>query len=452
MHSQLTAQRAKSLPLGSALSRCGLIMLVLVASACTSGSSTTTTPTPARGAPTPSGPIKHIVFLVKENRTFDNYFGTYPGVNGVRVARDSSGLLVPLQHEQDVIAGDIDHSSGAAKQAYDNGKMDGFDQLPFFSAHTSRSQRPRGPYDNNSLTQFYQSDIPNYWTYARNFVLGDHMFSSLMGPSFPNHLYTIAAQSGGAIDNPQTNGQAWGCDLAGEQVQIKATDGSTTLGNACFNFTTLADELDSKGYSWHYYAPPSGSDEGYIWSSFDAIKHIRYGPDWKYVVPTEQFLSDAAKGSLPTVSWIATPFNVSEHPLTSVCIGENWTVQMLNALMQGPDWSSTAVFLTWDDFGGFYDHVPPQHIDTYGLGFRVPLLIISPYAKKNAIDHTPYEFSAMLRFAEDILGLSTLTSRDKRANTMMGAFDFTQSPRSPLVLRQRTCNVTTASEETNYED
>jgi phospholipase C len=146
-------------------------MLVLVASACTSGSSTTTTPTPARGAPTPSGPIKHIVFLVKENRTFDNYFGTYPGVNGVRVARDSAGLLVPLQHEQDVIAGDIDHSSGAAKRAYDNGKMDGFDQLPFFSAHTSRSQRPRGPYDNNSLTQFYQSDIPNYWTYARNFVL-----------------------------------------------------------------------------------------------------------------------------------------------------------------------------------------------------------------------------------------------------------------------------------------
>ena len=125
---------------------------------------------------------------------------------------------------------------------------------------------------------------------------------------------------------------------------------------------------------------------------------------------------------------------------------------MLNALMQGPDWSSTAVFLTWDDFGGFYDHVPPQQIDSYGLGYRVPLLIISPYAKKNSIDHTQYEFSSMLRFAEDELGLPTLTNRDKRANNMMDAFDFTQSPRSPLILQQRICKAAFASQKTNYED
>ena len=447
MPARMTAQHGESLPHGSLIYRCALVGLVLFLSACSTGSSTTATPTPAPAARIPSGPIQHIVFLVKENRTFDNYFGTYPGANGARFATDSTGKLVPLEHEQDVLAGDIDHSSAGARLAYNHGKMNGFDRLTFSAPQTSQ-----GPYSNHSLTQFYQSDIPNYWAYAHNFVLGDHMFSSLMGPSFPNHLYTVAAQSGGAIDNPASNGPAWGCDMADEQVPIQASDGSTSLGNACFNFTTLADELDAKGYSWRYYAPPSGSDVGYIWSSFDAIKHIRYGQDWKYVVPTEQFLSDAAKGLLPTVSWIATPFNVSEHPLASVCGGENWTVQILNTLMQGPDWSSTAVFLTWDDFGGFYDHVPPQQIDSYGLGFRVPLLVISPYAKKHSIDHTPYEFSSMLRFAEDTLGLPTLTNRDQGANPMMGAFDFTQSPRSPLVLQQRTCKVAFTSQETSYED
>src|SRR5215472_13837419 len=158
MHSQLTAQRGKSLPLGSVLSRCGLIGLVLFVSACTTGSSTTATPTPVPTSHSPSGMIKHIVFFVKENRTFDNYFGTYPGAHGARFAMDSAGKLVPLQHEQDVLAGDIDHSSAAARQAYDNGKLDDFDQLASFSAQTGQPLQSHSPYSNNSLTQFYQSD------------------------------------------------------------------------------------------------------------------------------------------------------------------------------------------------------------------------------------------------------------------------------------------------------
>lgn len=403
----------------------------------------------------PKGPIKHIVFFVKENRTFDNYFGTYPGANGATTAMDSQGKVVPLQHERDQIP-DIDHSSNGAIQAYDQGKMDRFDQLSSQAA----GKHPTGTYSNNSLTQLQQSDIPNYWSYAQNYVLGDAMFSSLMGPSFPNHLYTIAAQSGGAINNPRTdknigslkNAQkGWGCDIQNQKVQVKDSSGSTSLQEACFNFKTLADELDGKHYSWKYYAPPSGKS-GYIWSSFDAIKHIRYGPDWKFVVPTEQFMTDAARGALPTVSWIVTPGQVSEHPPASVCTGENWTVQMLNSLMQGPDWSSTAVFLTWDDFGGFYDHVAPQQVDGYGLGFRVPLLVISPYAKKGYIDHTQYEYSSMLRFAEDQLGLAPLTNRDKGANNMSAAFDFTQSPRAPLVLQQRICNLSMNYKNPNYDD
>jgi phospholipase C len=147
-----------------------------------------------------------------------------------------------------------------------------------------------------------------------------------------------------------------------------------------------------------------------------------------------------------------TPAQYSEHAPASVCVGENWTVKMLNALMKSSLWSSSAVFLTWDDWGGFYDHVPPQQIDGYGLGFRVPLIVISPYAKKGYIDHTQYEFSSMLRFAEDELSLPTLTSRDRRANDMMNAFDFNQSPRPPLILKQRTCKVAFTYTNPDYDD
>lgn len=395
----------------------------------------------------PANPIQHIVFFVKENRTFDNYFGTYPGANGATTALDSEGKIVPLHHEQDQVP-DINHSWEAARMAYDNGRMDRFDLI----SSNGPGHKKGDPYANNSLTQFYQSDIPNYWRYAQNFVLGDNMFSSLMGPSFPNHLYTVAAQSGGAIDNPNGGSSpGWGCDVANQQVKILNSNGTTQYQEACFNFQTLADELDARGYSWRYYAPPLGAG-GYIWSSFDAIYHIRFGRDWQYVVPTAQFLSDAANGTLPTVSWVVTPGQYSEHAPASVCVGENWTVQMLNALMSGPDWASTALFLTWDDFGGFYDHVPPQQIDGLGMGFRVPLLVISPYTKRGYIDHSQYEYSSMLRFSEDILNLSPLTQRDQGANNMFNAFDFTQQPRAPLILQPRTCNVAKSYNNPNYDD
>jgi len=416
--------------------------------------------------------IKHIIFLIKENRTFDNYFGTYPGANGAAKAVDSQGREIPLKHQRDQIP-DIDHSSEGARNAFDSGKMDRFEFLHASQRAPGQRQGRRqppaspapadqesGPYANNSLTQFYESDIPNYWKYARDFVLGDNMFSSLMGPSFPNHLYTIAAQSGGAVDNPRTDrnigtlgnaANGWGCDIPNQQVKVQ-TSGAVKFEDACFDFTTLADELDAKGLSWRYYAPPSGKP-GYIWSSFDAIRHIRNGPGWKNVVPTPQFVDDAAAGKLATVSWIVTPGMVSEHAPASVCVGENWTVSLMNALMQGPDWQSSAVFLTWDDFGGFYDHVPPQQIDGYGLGFRVPLLIISPYARKGYIDHTLYEFSSMLRFAEDVLGLAPLSDRDRKANNMLDAFDFNQNARPPLILTQRACSQSaTAYNNTDYDD
>jgi phospholipase C len=426
--------------------------LVIACGSLAAGCSQSTLVTGDGGSPKdiavpPAAPIEHIIIFIKENRTFDNYFGAYPGADGATAALASDGKVYPLKPQADSIP-DISHASMAALLALDGGKMDKFDRI------ASAAVGAPFPYTNNSLTQLTEADLANYWAYARNFVLADHMFSSLLGPSFPNHLYSIAAQSGGATDNPNNvGGNGWGCDQNGQKVRVEAPDGAVARVSSCFDFATLADELDAAGMSWRYYAPQNGQ-AGYIWSVFNAIQHIRYGRDWQYVVPVAQFESDAAAGKLATVSWIVTPAMYSEHPPASVKVGQNWTVQLLNALMNGPDWASSAVFLTWDDFGGFYDHVVPPSVDNLGLGFRVPLLVISPYAKKGYVDKTQYEYASFLRFAEDRLGLQPLTRRDRDANNLMNAFDFTQPPRPPFTLQplELPLGADTASTNLDYDD
>jgi phospholipase C len=206
----------------------------------------------------------------------------------------------------------------------------------------------------------------------------------------------------------------------------------------CFDFATLADSLASRKLSWRYYAPGQGQS-GYIWSALDAIAHIRLTDLWqKHVVPTDQFVQDAANGHLPHVSWVVVGTG-SEHPPGSSCVGENWTVRQLNAVMQGPEWNSTAVFITWDDFGGFYDHVPPPQVDNFGFGPRVPLIIVSPYARPGYISHTVYEFSSLLAFVEARWQLDALTDRDSSANDLFDSFDFEQAPLPALILQERTC-------------
>lgn len=381
--------------------------------------------------------IQHIVFIVKENHTFDSYFGTFPGANGATSATISTGQVVSLGHLPDPPPHDISHDWNSAILAIDGGRMDKFDLIKNCNVNG----------DFLCLTQFQQADIPNYWAYASNFVLADNMFSSLQGPSFPNHLYTVAAQSGNAINNPHSqlkqpaDQSKWGCD-ADSTSTVAVLDPATrniTKVFPCFDFQTLADSLTAAGISWKYYAPSEG-ETGYIWSAFDAVNHIRNGTAWSTnVVPDTQFAIDAQNGNLPAVTWLVTKGIQSDHPISGVCIGENWTVQQLTAVMQGPDWSSTAVFLTWDDFGGFYDHVAPPVSDAFGLGPRVPLIIISPYAKKGFISHTRYEFSSFLKLAEERFALQPLGPRDAAANDMLDSFDFTQPPQPPLILTQRTC-------------
>jgi phospholipase C len=374
--------------------------------------------------------IRHIVFIVKENRTFDHYFGTFPGANGVTSGQISTGEVISLGRAPDVTPHDIDHSYQAAVTAIDGGAMDKFDLIA--------GGNVKG--DLLAYTQYLEADLPSYFAYARDFVLADAFFSSLKGPSFPNHLYTVGGQSGGAINNPANSQGRWGCDSP-TNSRLQTLDEDDNFGHVypCFDFDTLADRLEEKGLSWKYYAPGEGQS-GYIWSALDAIRHIRLTSLWQqHVVSTEQFVQDAQSGDLPAVSWVVTNAAQSEHPPASVCVGENWTVEQLNAVMSGPAWHSTVVFLTWDDFGGFYDHVPPPVADNFGFGPRVPLLIVSPWARRGHIAHTTLEFSSVLKFIEQRFDLDPLTERDERANDLIDNFDFDDHPRSPLILATRRC-------------
>jgi phospholipase C len=188
------------------------------------------------------------------------------------------------------------------------------------------------------------------------------------------------------------------------------------------------------------YAPVEGAYDGgfqgsggYIWTVYDAIRHMRDSPEWAtHIVPIDDFVVDAKAGNLPAVSWISTPTPVSEHTPASVCTGENWSVSVLQAIAAGPQWNTSATFLTWDDFGGFYDHVAPTQVDVYGFGFRVPLLVVSPFAKGGSIDHTRAEFSSVLKFIESDFDLPPLTARDMNAADMTQDFDFTTT--QPIAL------------------
>jgi phospholipase C len=387
----------------------------------------TVTPAP----PNDISVIQHIIFIVKENRTFDTYFGTFPGANGATTATVSTGQTIHLLHAPEPPPRDISgHGWFDAINGVDGGRMDMFDTVAGANSNG----------DMLGLSQLTETDIPNYFRYAKHFALGDNMFSSLQGASFANHLYTVGAQSGGSFTVPAPAQQnSWGCDAnPGTSVYVWDDDDIVSRPFPCLDFTTLPDALESAGVSWTFYAPNQGA-QGYVYSVLDGVDHIRNGPLWSHVISDTQFIPDAKSGSLPSVSWITMGDNTNEHPPSSACAGENWTVNTLNALMQGPDWSTSAVFLVWDDFGGFYDHVVPPVVDKFGLGPRVPLLVISPYAISGKIVHTQYEFSSVLKFVEERFGIPPLTARDAAANDMTDAFNFNQTPLPPFLLQQRTC-------------
>ena len=395
--------------------------------------------------------IENIVFIVKENRTFDHMFGRFPGAEGTRVGYTCDGKKVKLGRAKPKEYG-ADHSFVAGLTAVNGGNMNCFDAI--------RS----GSLD-RSYNQYARADIPNYWKYAERFTLADRFFSSIYGPTGVEHLWIIAAQSDRFVDHQRPEQAGTGppreyCDdeeermwsfkeLTPEQQDIAyALEEIPAIEELvrrfweerwpCTDITTLPDLLEDAGLSWRYY----DGENPYV-QIMRMIKHIRTTDMWEKVVPESQFIEDARAGELPAMSWVIPPYALSDHPggktAYSICEGENWTVRTINAVMESPEWENTAIFLTWDDFGGFYDHVPPPHLDLYGLGPRVPMIIISPWSKPGYIDSRTYEFASVLKFAERIYDLPTMAVRDARANDMLSAFDFDQEPNPPLVLEERKC-------------
>jgi phospholipase C len=350
--------------------------------------------------------VKHIVIILKENHTFDNYFGLFPGADGVSVGVYKN-RLIPLARAPIIPAGDLPHLRRNALHAWDNGLMDDFSY-------------PSG------YAQYSERQIPTYWAYAHSYVLADNFFTSVMGPSFPNHLFTIFGTSFGSVNNPRdSDGSSipnynWGCDSAPD-VLVLMVDGSHS--RPCWDVPTLIDEMDAAGVSWKYYGVTTPKD-GYYWTEVAAIRHIRYGPDWSNVVPWRTFVNDAKRGALPAVSWVTTDGLNSEHPPNDVRVGEAVTAAMIAAVQNGPDAASTVIFVSWDDYGGWYDHVAPPQVDATGYGIRVPLIIVSPFAKRGYVFHGESDFASFPKFIEEIFALAPLGPRDANAGDLLGAFNF----------------------------
>jgi phospholipase C len=456
----LSAERFARLSIASAVS--------LYAAGCAVGPSQDES---AQGLAAPPIPIHHVVVIVKENHTFDNYFGSFPGAEGTLATNgdnlcDTPQGRVACKRAPDKPSHDLDHAHNAGIVDWNNGKMDGWN-------------KPGGSDTGDGLAyaQYTESDIPNYWAYARTFALGDHFFAGMIGPSFPGHLFTVAAQAGWATDNPPNDlpfkitlfppklygpHPYWGCDeWPGDTVPILANGTKAAKVFPCFNIPSIPDVLPS-GVDWKFYGTNFDGAFSEIWSPFDAVNLIRNdAAKWAHVVNVAQFTSDIQNHTLPNVTWLVDQDQFSEHPdlalpgvnlpLGGVCDGEGWTVKYVNQIMQSEYWKDTAILFTMDDFGGWHDHVPPprQYGGTaaapYGLGFRLPLLIISPYAKPGFIFKGVSSHASIARFIETVFGSSLTLScldpaaQDAESDDLLGAFDFTQAPRPPLVLTPRSC-------------
>jgi phospholipase C len=362
-------------------------------------------------SPIPGSPIQHIVIIMQENRSFDNLFNGYPGADTVQGGMNGDEL-VPLKPVALGDSRDLSHSHMRWLKDWDNGQMDGFAQ------------------DGSLLPYSYvpRQDVEEYWSLAQQYVIGDHMFQSNTGPSFVAHQYMIAGQSGNVAENP--TGSTWGCDAApGTTAALIGPNGTELPGVfPCFDYVTTADLLDQKGVTWRYYAPGNGSNF-YILSAYQAIRHIRFGKDWNenVISPSRRVLVDIKAGELAQVTWIVPDWSHSDHP-GSGNEGPAWIASIVNAIGSSPYWNSTAIFISWDDWGGWYDHVSPTKVDTMGPGFRVPLLVVSPYAKHGYVTHHFHEASGFIAFIEHNFNLGTLGARDAGTDAFLDCFDYTQTP------------------------
>jgi phospholipase C len=416
--------------------------------------------------------IQHIVIMVQENRSFDNLFAGFPGADApmdgpCKPATWCKGSQIvklkpiPLKSGAVNFGKDIDHSHNGFEIECDaNGSgacaMDGFDLINYGESGQ------QGPAHTYPYAYVDREETASYWKLAKQYALADKMFSTDTASSFIAHQQLVAGTAvlndhESATDQP--NNTPWGCDAPryAKSPQITFTPVIDTNGHVnptgpfpCFSsYNTIADLLDAKQVSYNYYVDAMFGGRYYdfsgaVWNGFDPIKKIscpttrvngsnvifcNRGPDWKHVtIPNTKIFTDLTKGTLPQLSYVIPTIYDSDHPAAGCNGGPRWVTQVVNAIGKSQYWSSTAIILLWDDWGGLYDNVPPPQVNYHSLGMRVPMIVISPFAKPHHISHTEYDFGSILKFIEQNFGLGSLGTTDVSANSMSDIFDFNQKP------------------------
>jgi len=362
-------------------------------------------------------PIKHFIVIMQENHTFDNYYGTYPGADGIPpnacmpVEPDNPNnkdCIEPFHIDPFFPIEDPDHSPSTFTAQYNGGKMDGF-------VYALNKRNQHGPL---AMGYYDESDLPYYWNLIREYVLFDRFFSSAASGSFANHMYWVAAVPGS--DRMRT----------------------TSYGDEVL---TIFDRLEAAGVSWKFYVQNydpnityrTASDYGsrssqVIWVPLLNFDRFIDRPELSSkIVDLSQYYIDLQNGTLPAVVYLS-PSGSSEHPPGSIQSGQKFVKILIQSLMQSSVWESSAFMLVYDDWGGWYDHVSPPQVDPYGYGFRVPAILVSPYAPRGVINSTEYDFTSLLKFIQDNWGVESLATRDAQANSLITAFDFSQPPRQPI--------------------
>jgi phospholipase C len=375
--------------------------------------------------------VQHVVIIIQENRSVDNLFQGFPGADAVRYGFNEKGQKIVLRRVGLESRWDFEHTSASFLAACDGRgrfpgtdcKMDGFAREV---AHCSPACPPANP----AYSFVPQYETRPYFFIGKHYVFADRMFpSNFDSSSYVSHQYIIAAQASSTVNFPIG---PWGCEGGG---RVPTVTRERTIGSdisACLDNRTLGDELDAAGLSWRYYTSYVNAGGG-AWSAYQAIKHIYKKPVWyeHIVVPQTKFFRDVSAGDLPVVSWVTPTCVNSDHAGCGSKTGPDWVGSLVNAIGESKYWDSTAVFVFWDDYGGWYDHVPPAMVNYDGLGIRVPMLIVSAYAKVGCVSHVQYEHGSILKFIEDRWGLARLSASDTRANPISSeCFDFTKPPRA----------------------
>jgi phospholipase C len=442
--------------------------------------------------------IKHVVVIMQENRSFDSYFGTYPGADGIPMHNGVPTVCINDTRTGQCVAPYVDHSdvNGGGPHSAPNatadiasGKMNGF----IAQAQSGRKGclDPTDPACSNSVQPdvmgyHTQSDIPNYWSYAQDFVLQDHMFEPNASWSLPAHLFLVSewsaycTQAGNPsscvnalqtkpVERPQGAPTVYGGEAGPKNsgVDARHPNNPVTAGQPDYAWTDLTYLLHKHRVSWGYYVVsgtepdcenpaaetcgPVGQKAGTpgIWNPLPWFDTVQADHQLGNIQAVDHFYAAAKKGALPAVSWVVPSGEVSEHPPAPVSYGQSYVTSLIDAVMHSPDWSSTAIFLAWDDWGGFYDHVVPPAVDVNGYGLRVPGIVISPYAKRGYVDHQTLSFDAYDKFIEDdFLGGQRLNpasdgrpdprpsvrENEKILGNLVNDFNFDQSPRPPVIL------------------